>query len=326
MRAIAELVATLVRVRLLQRRFPFFVGWNLTFRCNLDCAYCGTAAARGAELDTREVLEGLDALWRLGARWVTFGGGEPLLRNDIGEILQHARQKGYRTFLSTNGLLLPRKANEVRGIHHVNLSLDGREDAHDSVRGRGAYAATIEGIEFCKIEGIPVSLQCTLSAINLASVEDVANIAEQYHVPVMYQPATQWLDSSTESNPIAPPVAEYRAAIQKVVELKKRGKPIRNSFTGLRHLACWPDPTGIWCGAGQLMCEVEPDGTLLACHQAQVGMFLRGEITRQDSLGERWEQIAAPAKCRQCWCAPVVELALLFSLRLEAVYNAVRTM
>lgn len=317
------LAAALFKVRVLGRRLPFFVGWNLTFRCDLSCRYCGASSARGPELDAAGVCAGLDALWGLGARWVTFGGGEPLLRADIGEIVTHAVGRGYQVFLSTNGSLAGCKADVVGMVQHVNLSLDGPEPVHDAVRGAGAYGKTMAAVEVCRARGVPFSFQCTMSSENLGHVEAVARLAAGLKSQVMFQPATQWLDSSTSPNPIAPEPGAYREAMDQVVALKRAGLPVRNSYTGLRHLRQWPEPAKIWCPAGALACEIEPDGSLVACHQAQVGLFLEKRCGG-GGFDEKFRNAVIPRGCAQCWCAPLVELALVFSLRPEAIYNALR--
>jgi MoaA/NifB/PqqE/SkfB family radical SAM enzyme len=79
-----------------------FVLWSITFRCNLRCQYCAAFEVRRDELGTDEVLAGLDTLRAIGARWVTSGGGEPLVRKDIGEIVRHARGAG-TDFLAATG-------------------------------------------------------------------------------------------------------------------------------------------------------------------------------------------------------------------------------
>ena len=313
----------LAKVRLFRSQIPLFVEWNLTFRCNLRCQYCGAYNVECDELDTEAVRNGLDTLWKLGTRWVTFGGGEPLLRKDIDDILAYAKEKGFQVYLSTNGILIPKKRDVLRWVDHANLSLDGGRDVHDAVRGKGSFDKVIEALHVCREIALPVSLQCVLSSHNLDCVDEAIGIASEHAVPIMFQPATKWLDSSTKPNPIAPPVAEYRKTIAGLIERKKQGAPVRNSVLGLRHLAHWPDPTPIWCSAGRLTATIEPDGAMLACHQCQVGSFLKG-ARRGGDLALQFREMPRPKGCVQCWCAPVVELALLFTLRPRAVLNALR--
>jgi len=316
-----NILPALWRSLVLRRRIPFFVAWNLTFKCNLNCRYCGTHDVTGPELDTAGVSAGLDALWRLGARWITFGGGEPLLREDIGRILGHAKRLGFRVFLSTNGAFAKEKSDALRQADHVNLSLDGEREVHDLIRGNGAFDKAMEAVSVCRELGVPVSLLCVLSSRNLGQVRNVLEIAAKNRLLVMFQPATALLNSSSRPNPVSPPVEAYRTTIDLLIALKKKGAPIRNSLTGLKHLARWPDPSPLPCPAGRMMAVVEADGSMLACHldQSRAPGLLPGAWG-----GLRFNSLSLPSGCVQCWCAPVVELSLLRSFSPEAVLNAFR--
>ncbi len=318
-----ETALALLKIHVLRKRIPLFLSWNITFRCNLRCQYCGSCDAPREEMAAPEVLRGLDALWGLGARWITFGGGEPLVRQDIGEIVRYAKQRGFHTYISTNGWLLPERIEELRVVDHVNLSLDGSREAHDLVRGEGAYDRALAALEVCKSRGLPVSLQCVLNRHNLDAADEALETARRFGTPIMFQPATKWLSTSKQPNPIAPDTEAYRRAIAHIAMRKKQGAPVRNSYAGLRHLALWPDPQRIFCAAGRGMAIIEADGSVLACHQCQVSQFLDGAAAR-GSMEDKMKAMQLPQHCVQCWCAPVVELCLVMSLRPEAVYNAFR--
>jgi MoaA/NifB/PqqE/SkfB family radical SAM enzyme len=324
----ATMAAALFRIHVLRRRAPLFVSWNITFHCNLHCKYCNTHTIRRKEWDVPQILAGLDTLWGQGVRWITFGGGEPFLKKGLGEILAHAKGLGFNVFLSTNGWLASEHRAELAFVDHANISLDGPREVHDLVRGAGAFDKALEGVDVCREEGVSVSLLCVLSKHNLEHVEEVVRIASERGLTVMFQPATRWLNSSEESNPICPPVEEYRATVARLKTLKKGGAPIRNSLGGLDHIAHWPDPTPIWCVAGRLISVLEPDGSVLTCHQAQVGSFLKTGCAEcaEAPLAERFCGAQIPKGCVQCWCAPLVELALLFSLRPSSVLNAFKTL
>ncbi len=319
------MAVALFRIHVLRSRSPLFVSWNITFRCNLHCQYCNAHSARHDEWDVPRILAGLDTLWGLGVRWITFGGGEPFMKDGLGKILSHAKGLGFNVFLSTNGWLASQHRADLVSVDHVNISLDGPREVHDLVRGKGAFDKALEGVDVCREEGVPVSLLCVLSKYNLEHVDEVLRIASERGLTVMFQPATRWLNSSEESNEICPPVEEYRATVARLMELKRNGAPIRNSLGGLEHIAHWPDPTPIWCVAGRLISVLEPDGYVLTCHQAQVGTFLRAKC-EDAPLADRFQKAPIPAGCVQCWCSPLVELALLFSLRPSSIINAFRTL
>ncbi len=324
MREALRIAGALFRVHVLRRQTHLFLSWNITFRCNLRCKYCASCDAPNDELDTAAVLAGLDALWDAGTRWITFGGGEPLLRKDIGTILEHAKRKGFQVFVSTNGILVPKKSDVLAHVDHVNISMDGYREVHDLIRGDGAFDKAVKAIQVCKDLRVPVSLQCVLSKHNLDKVAESIDMAAQHGVYVMFQPASKWLSSSLTPNPLAPETGPYRETIEEIIRLKRQGEPVRNSISGLRHLAHWPENTSIWCVASRLTSIVEADGSVLACHQCQIASFLEREADRGVTV-EQFKQMKAPVGCRQCWCAPLVELAMIFTLKPEAWLNAVRT-
>ncbi|NLN92884.1 MAG: radical SAM protein [Candidatus Hydrogenedens sp.] len=305
-------------------RVPLFLSWNLTFRCNLRCTYCGASEAPRQELTTEEICAGLEEVYKLGSRWVTFGGGEPLLRADIGSIIDRAAALGYQVFLSSNGSLLPKKIDEIRKVDHINLSLDGPSEVHDAVRGSGAFEGTMEGARVAEEAGISYSFLCTLGTHNLHTVEETVEMAREKKVWVMFQPGTLWLDSSTSANPVAADPEAYGEVMKKLIALKSAGAPIANSKAGLRHLSKWPQPAKIRCLAGRLAIILEPDGTMLSCHQCEVGQFLAQEETPEQSVRDQFRNLVVPTGCAQCWCAPVVELALIASLNPEAFWNSFR--
>lgn len=305
-------------------RSPLFISWNVTFKCNLRCAYCGAVDAPHREWDTEKITRGLNDLYLAGARWITFGGGEPLLRSDIGTLINAAKSIGFTVFLSTNGRFVPDKIELLRQVDNVNLSLDGPETVHDTVRGTGAFADTIKASEALREHNIPFSYQCVLAKHNLHCLKEALEIAQKQGAWMMFQPATQWLDSSMAPNPVAPPVDAYRNAIAELVALKDAGAPVANSKAGLRHLALWPGHAPIRCLAGRLMAVVEPDGALLSCHQCEVERFLKADENDETDMGKQFRNAPLLPSCGQCWCAPVVELALICSLKPEPILNTLR--
>ncbi len=319
-----RMASALIKVRVLKKHVPLFLSWNITFLCNLRCTYCGSCEVGPAELNTEQVKEGLDAAWSMGTRWITFGGGEPLVRRDIGEVVDYARKKGFHVFMSTNGVLVPKKREICERLEHVNISIDGHEAVHDTVRGKGSFKKAVGAIDLLKEMGVPVSLQCVVSSINTGHIEEAVEVARDAGVSIMFQPATASLNSSDNPNPITPEPGVYRAAMDKVIAMKREGAPIRNSLAGLRHLRHWPKPTfPPMCVAGRGISIIEADGSVLGCHRCQFE-GVGAEPPLDGKIRERFETMRVPRGCGQCWCAPLVELALIFSLRPEPILNAMR--
>jgi MoaA/NifB/PqqE/SkfB family radical SAM enzyme len=312
-----------IRSRLLRRKIPLFMSWNLTFKCNLRCHYCDSPNLKVSELATQEIIEGIDAFYKLGTRWVTFSGGEPLMRKDIGLLVNHAKNRGMQVFISTNGTLLPKRLEDIRRVDRITISLDGGPAVHNSVRGEKAWDQAHAAIDRCKEEGIPVSCTCVLSSENLHTVDELLDLANQLSVNIMFQPATKWLDSSTRPNPIAPETQAYRRAIDRLIDQKRSGARISNSLAGLRILRRYPDPTPIRSSAGWVHCTIEPDGKLVASHFDATGIL---EQPREDAAPpwKLFDRMPVPEKSDQPWCGPVLELDLVFALSPSAILNAAR--
>src|SRR5438874_5698122 len=129
---------------------PHVVAWNLTKRCNLECAHCyisaGPSESAAAELDTAECRAIVDQLLAVNpAPLLILSGGEPLLRRDLGEIAGYASGKGATVVVGTNGTLLTDErivALTDAGVRGVAVSVDPlRPSYHVNFRhGRGAFA------------------------------------------------------------------------------------------------------------------------------------------------------------------------------------------
>lgn len=325
----AQAGATWARAMIFKQHVPLFASWNLTFRCTRACSFCGVDQVKTRELGTSEVLCGIRSLYSLGARFITFSGGEPLLREDLGLFLREAKKMGMTTFLSANGDLVPDRIEDVKIADRITLSLDGPASVHDRIRGQGSFDAVERAIGACREYGVSTALQCTLCEHNLAHVDEILSISKGRGLNVMFQPATENLDSFALPNPIAPDPASHRRAVEQLIRRKREGAPVANSLAGLAHLANWPEPAPILCGAGRYFVCIEPDGSLLSCHQAQTSLL---ESNKEENragteadLASRFSGLQIPRNCRECWCAPLVELAMIFSLSPEAVGNAMRT-
>ncbi len=159
------------------------VVWNMTRRCNLKCIHCYSNSADidyPDELTAEEGKKLIDDLAAFGSPVILFSGGEPLMRKDLSDLAQYARDKGMRAVISTNGTLITKeiaaKLQKV-GLSYVGVSLDGLEKTHDRFRGKkGAFAAAIKGIRNCREAGIKVGIRFTVNKHNLADVKDMFDL------------------------------------------------------------------------------------------------------------------------------------------------------
>ncbi len=166
------------------------VVWNLIRRCNLHCAHCYTDSHEKdyeGELSTDEAKRVIDDLAQFGVPVVLFSGGEPLLRQDLYELIGYAQGHGVRGVLSTNGTLITREvARQLKefGLSYVGVSIDGPEHVHDKFRGKtGAFQGALDGIRSCLEEEIRVGIRVTLTQYNVDYVDYFFDLVEEEGIP-----------------------------------------------------------------------------------------------------------------------------------------------
>ncbi len=164
--------------------------WNMTRRCNLKCVHCYAQADtdKGEDpISTAQAKAMIDDLAAYGAPVLLFSGGEPTIRQDMPELASYATEKGMRAVISTNGTLIDRTmAKNLRqvGLSYVGVSLDGGEDVHDSFRGiKGSFRRALEGLDYCREEGIKVGLRFTINRRNVAEVPKIFDILRERDIP-----------------------------------------------------------------------------------------------------------------------------------------------
>ncbi|MDP1681615.1 MAG: heme d1 biosynthesis radical SAM protein NirJ [Burkholderiales bacterium] len=167
--------------------------WNLVRRCNLTCKHCYSISADKdfpGELTTDEVFAVMDDLKAFHVPVLILSGGEPLLRPDIYDIAQRAKEMGFYVGLSSNGTLIDeRNIDRIAaiGFDYVGVSLDGIKDTHDRFRRKeGAYDASLQGIRLCRDKGIKVGIRFTLTQDNAQDLPGLLQLMEDERLDKFY--------------------------------------------------------------------------------------------------------------------------------------------
>ena len=162
------------------------VFWNLTDRCNLSCIHCysrsGPAQDPAGELTHDEAVAVIDDCAAAGVPLILFTGGEPLMRPDLFALCRHARDRGIRTALSTNGTLITSdtaRALRACGVGYVGISLDGaRPETHDAFRNApGAFRRACAAFASCRGAGVRCGVRVTLTRGNAPELGDLVDLA-----------------------------------------------------------------------------------------------------------------------------------------------------
>ena len=159
------------------------VAWHLTKACNLRCVHCYAGAKPDADLGELTTDEGfalLDDLASFNIPALLLSGGEPLVRPDFFQLLDHARAAGLRCTLSTNGLLIDDRVADrlaASGLCYAGISLDGDAGTHDRLRGqRGAFDGALAAVRRCRDRGLRVGVRFTVHGLNHQHLDRIIDL------------------------------------------------------------------------------------------------------------------------------------------------------
>jgi radical SAM family uncharacterized protein len=246
---------------------PVIAGHKLLYRCNLECKMCPFWRREDEELlGLADEVRVMDALARAGVSFLGFEGGEPLLRRDVGEILEEAHHR-FHTSLVTNGWLLAHRLPEIApNLDLLFVSLDGIGATHDRLRGiPRSFARAVEGMRASRSE-VPTIISHTVTRDNLEEAEKVVELAEQLEVGMTVQIAYDY----RTADPMSPERAKLRPTIERLRDLRKSGAPLLESvdyFDAL--LGSWYEGRP-WRCKPWLTINIDPSGRIvLPCYVLQ---------------------------------------------------------
>ncbi|MHB8191364.1 MAG: mycofactocin radical SAM maturase [Ferrimicrobium sp.] len=265
---------------------PICLTWELTYRCNLACIHCLSSSGirDPGELSTQEALSLIDSLSELGVFYINIGGGEPTLREDFIEIVEHASTVGVGVKFSTNGTTMTREfAHRLAQIEYVDIqvSLDGATpEVNDAIRGRGSWRRAIQALANLRAEGFEGSkLSVVVTRSVIPELYELVNLANDYGAILRLtrlRPSGRAKDRFVE---LAPSLADDRVLHEFL--LANPQVQTADSFFHLNALGA--SLAGLnFCGAGRVVCLIDPVGDVYACPFLLHPQFRAGSIRRTD--------------------------------------------
>lgn len=157
---------------------PINVTWELTLACNLRCKHCGSAAGncRKNELSLDRSLRLCDELKELRTKEVTLIGGEPLLSDKWFPIAKKLNELGININFVSNGTIMNDeiiKQLKKAKINNFGISIDGKKETNDSIRGKGVFDKIINTIKKLQESKIKISIATTISKFNYPELEEI---------------------------------------------------------------------------------------------------------------------------------------------------------
>lgn len=277
------------------QREIFHLQLSVTNACNLQCVHCyreETKAFRD-ELSVEEMVALFQDFKAFVERLdmdgvVTFGGGEPLLRRDLGLLAKVAHSAGLGVRVISNGVLSARQAEHLAdwGIRLVQVSVDGADaEVHDRVRGAGMFARTLEGIRHLVAAGITVNLKATLmKGFNDHQIPAFFALANDLQVPVLSFGRLIPIGAGAELTRMTP--TEYRRIYDQISEEAMRSPFTRAEFRepGFDRSMAWGRKQDFRSSEGNRHLAIDADGTAYSSRRMGVKI---GNI-RHASLDELW--------------------------------------
>ncbi len=272
---------------------PICLTWELTYACNLACVHCLSSSGRRdpRELTTAECQSVIDELQRLQVFYVNIGGGEPTVRADFWELVDYATAHQVGVKFSTNGSrITPAVAERLAASDYVDVqvSIDGATaPINDAVRGEGSYATALRAMERLASAGfVGFKLSVVITRKNAEQLDEFKALADRYRAQLRLtrlRPSGRGADVWDELHPTA---AQQRTVYD---WLMSHGEEVLTGDSFFHLSAFGQSLPGLnLCGAGRVVCLIDPVGDVYACPFAIHDEFLAGNVREPGGFTRVW--------------------------------------
>ena len=274
---------------------PICLTWELTYACNLSCIHCLSSSGKRDpnELSTEQCKAVIDELERMQVFYVNIGGGEPTVRSDFWELVDYATAHHVGVKFSTNGVRIDKKgAARLAASDYVDvqISLDGATaEVNDAVRGKGSFAMAVRALENLTEAGYRnAKISVVVTRHNVPQLDEFKALADKYGATLRItrlRPSGRGADVWDDLHPTA---AQQRDLYNWLVA-NGEGVLTGDSFF---HLSAFGDalPGLNLCGAGRIVCLIDPVGDVYACPFAIHENFLAGNVVRDGGFETVWRE------------------------------------
>lgn len=279
--------------------------WETTLGCNAKCKHCGSRAGENldiqGELTTEEIKKTLqDISNKYDARKILINvtGGEPLLRQDLFEVMEFANNLGYYWGMTTNGILINdeiiRKMKQT-GMSTISISLDGLEKSHDEFRQvKGSYAKIIENIKELKKANFLNYLQVTtvINKSNIDELEELYNEIQALQIDSWRVLNMEPIGRTDDNQDLLLDNKEYHNLLEFIKEKRKKSKfDITygcSHFLGMKYEKEVRNHM-FFCIAGFITASILYNGDIYVCPSVERRKKLVQGNVRTDNFVDVWE-------------------------------------
>src|SRR3954452_18592044 len=274
---------------------PICLTWELTYACNLQCVHCLSSSGRRdpRELTTGEAKRVLDELRDMQVFYINIGGGEPMVRRDFFEIVDHAITNGIGVKFSTNGTYVDAdNARRLAAMDYldIQISLDGIDaDTNDPVRGAGSYASARRAMDHLAAAGFgPFKISVVVTRHNVDQLDGFKELADSYGAQLRItrlRPSGRGADTWHELHPT-------NAQQRQIYEwLLAKGDTVLTGDSFFHLNALGESLPGLnMCGAGRVVCLIDPIGDVYACPFVIHDEFKAGSVRDTGGFTRIWRE------------------------------------
>jgi [mycofactocin precursor peptide]-tyrosine decarboxylase / 3-amino-5-[(4-hydroxyphenyl)methyl]-4,4-dimethylpyrrolidin-2-one synthase len=274
---------------------PICLTWELTYACNLACVHCLSSSGRRDphELTTAEAIALVDELRHLRVFYVNIGGGEPMIRNDFFQLVDYATSHRIGVKFSTNGTFIDdAAAARLASMDYLDIqvSLDGIDAAtNDAVRGDGSYARARTAMDHLAAAGFgPFKISVVVTRHNVDQLDEFMALADWYGAQLRVtrlRPSGRGTDSWHALHP----TNEQQHTIYRWLLAHGDTVLTGDSFFHLNALGAPLSGLNL-CGAGRVVCLIDPVGDVYACPFVIHDQFRAGSIRDPGGLTAVWRE------------------------------------
>jgi len=283
---------------------PICLTWELTYACNLSCVHCLSSSGRRdpRELTTAECMAVVDELERMQVFYVNIGGGEPTVRSDFWDLVDYAVAHRVGVKFSTNGIKITAAvARRLAGSDYVDvqISLDGAtQEVNDAVRGPGSYQTALRAMANLAEAGFRgFKLSVVVTRQNVGQLDEFAALVKRYGAQLRLTRLRPAGRGASVWHELHPTPGQQRMLYDWLVA---HGESVLTGDSFF-HLAGYGEalPGLNLCGAGRVVCLIDPVGDVYACPFAIHESFLAGNVRDEGGFARVWRSSELFASLRQ---------------------------
>lgn len=299
---------------------PLWLLAELTYRCPLQCPYCSNPvdfAKSGSELTTEQWIEVFRQAREMGAAQLGFSGGEPLVRQDLAELVKAARDLGYYTNLITSGIgLTEARIAELSeaGLDHIQISFQAAdEEVNNMLAGsKKAFAQKLAMAKAVKAAGYPMVLNFVTHRHNIDRMDRIIELCIELEADFVELATCQFYGWAELNRAALLPTREQLERAEQVTQQWREKLEAQNHPCKLIFVT--PDyyeerPKACMNGWGSVFLDITPDGTALPCHSARQ-LPVQFPNVKEHSIQHIWQESFGfnkyrgfdwmPEPCRSC--------------------------